>query len=105
MKYLTTNGYCPECELKGEKTELLLNSGDIFECPKSRLQLVKCAANMAVILRWRGKGEFRKTVTKGTDYLKGLILTKAKDEPMTIISERTAFHDKQELAEYLLGVG
>lgn len=70
------DGYCPQCLLDDKKIDLKLNFSDFWECNVCNLQLCVIPP-LAIVLRFRGKGEFRKNPTLGTENIVGVILAKA----------------------------
>ncbi len=81
------DGYCPESLLKGSHVEMRLNDDDFWESEKTGLQITVFPP-YATILRWRGKGKFRKTSGIASNTLVGLIYTEAKhDEGKEIFPE------------------
>jgi hypothetical protein len=58
MNQLMSNGNCPQCELSGEKHQVYLNRGDLWECPKCHLQLQSIETEFLEIGKERGNGHF-----------------------------------------------
>lgn len=62
------NGYCPECKLNGEDVPMRLNAHDFYESEKTGLQIaISFPGVQAVVLNFRGKGDFRKTIQYAYD--------------------------------------
>ena len=60
------NGYCPESWLNGKKVRMRLNRNDFYESEETGLQIaVTLPGFVAVIMNFRGKGNFR---TSSVDY-------------------------------------
>jgi hypothetical protein len=70
------NGYCPECKLNGENVPMRLNSNDFFESEKTGLQIaISFPGVQAVVLNFRGSGDFRKTIQYAYDVENGELLS------------------------------
>lgn len=76
-----SDGYCPQCALKNEEVEMLLNRGDYWECPVCHLQAAGSKASF-MILRERGLGCFKGHRVSATEYVVGALVTKqSADDP------------------------
>lgn len=92
------DGYCPQCLLEGEHFEMLLNTGDFWECPFCRLQAHSCITGMFALLRERGLRQLKDT--RATNRIVGWVLTKV--DPEDIFSAAVSgFTSKSELREFL----
>src|ERR1035441_9723013 len=96
------DGFCPENFLKGKKVVMKLNQDDFWESEETGLQIT-IFPPYAAILRWRGKGKFRQSAEPGSNTLKSLIMTKAKEEEGKEIfpDEEKIIHNNLELERYL----
>jgi len=56
---LLWNGYCPESGLQGKAVRMKLNSNDFFESEETGLQIFVLKGAQAIILNFRGNGNFR----------------------------------------------
>ena len=56
------NGYCPESWLQGKKVRMRLNRNDFYESEETRLQIAVFPGVQAIILKFRGEGDFRSAV-------------------------------------------
>jgi hypothetical protein len=99
------DGYCPESMLKDKQVEMRLNEDDFWESESTGLQI---AVNppFATILRWRGKGNIRKSSNTASNTLVGLVMTAAKKEDGQEIlpDEENIINNKLELEWYLTGI-
>lgn len=68
------DGHCPECKRKGSTQAMMLNRHDFFECTHCRLQLLVFRGVQAVILKFRGAGDFHSSQTSGTAVENGEML-------------------------------
>lgn len=59
--YQECSGYCPESTLEGKKVRMRLNRWDLYESEETGLQIALIRPLFAVILKFRGKGDFRLT--------------------------------------------
>jgi hypothetical protein len=93
-------GYCPESALKGELVKMRLNTYDLFESEKTGLQIAIYPGVHAIILKTRGNGKFRHTLTFGLDIVNGEILS-----PQTIerppFNEGAIFNEIEEVVNYI----
>lgn len=69
------DGYCPESKLKGKHVKMRHNNHDFFESEETGLQISLVPGVQAVILNFRGKGEFRQTARYGHDEETGELLS------------------------------
>ena len=70
------DGYCPESKLNNEKVPMRLNANDFFESEKTGLQIaISYPGVHAVVLKFRGKGDFRKTVNYAHEVENGELLS------------------------------
>ncbi len=96
------DGYCPESMLKEKQVEMRLNDDDFWESESTGLQIA-VHPPFATILRWRGKGNFRKTSDTASNTLVGLVMTAAKkDDGKEIFpDEENIISNRYELEWYL----
>lgn len=97
--YQMCDGYCPESTLKGKKVRMRLNKWDLFESEETGLQVAFIKPMFAVILNFRGKGEFRTT----PQYLDEVVDTE-RWSPQTLDSPpfgETIFKDEDEIKDYI----
>lgn len=70
------DGYCPESKLEGEKVGMRLNADDFFESEKTGLQIaISFPGVQAVVLNFRGSGDFRKTIQYAHEVENGEMLS------------------------------
>lgn len=93
-----TDGYCPQCLLRNERVEMVLNSSDFWECPVCRLQGHTASGGMFALLRERGTGKLREG--KATECVTGFVLTKAKVDEW-YRADRSGFSDEDALRRFL----
>lgn len=101
-KYIEFDGFCPESKLKGEQVEMRLNEDDFWESVKTELQIA-ISDPYAVILKWRGKNQLRKSSPKASDMHYGLLLTESMDikgEEISLYKEGL-FEYENDLEDYI----
>jgi hypothetical protein len=95
------DGYCPESKLNDEKVKMRLNSHDFFESEKTGLLIaISYPGVHAVILKFRGKGDFRKTVTYADEVANGELLSPQLVDRFPYCDDEV-FGDENELISYL----
>jgi hypothetical protein len=78
-----SDGFCPECLLKGKHSPMALNDADLWECSLCRLQANTAKQGMFTILSTRGSGEIKsgKTAQVATAKVSGWVLAREEDIP------------------------
>ena len=94
------DGYCPESWLKGKKVRMRLNSSDFFESEETRLQICLWGVQ-AVILKFRGEGEFRSTPSYGDEVEKGEMLSPQNTNRQPFNNPTEIFNDSDEIEAYI----
>jgi hypothetical protein len=95
------DGYCPESKLDGEKVRMRLNANDFFESEKTGLQIaISYPGVQAVVLKFRGKGDFRKTVNYAHEVENGEMLSPQVVDRFPFCGSEL-FGDEQEFTDYL----
>ena len=69
------NGYCPESLLQGKRIRMRLNDWDFYESKATGLQIALLRGVQAIILNFRGNGEFRSTPEYGDEVCNGEYLS------------------------------
>lgn len=96
------DGYCPESRLEGEKVRMRLNFHDFFESEKTGLQIaISYPGVHAVVLKFRGKGDFRRTVTYADEVENGELLSPQLVERFPYCGDEL-FMSEEEFRDYLL---
>ena len=94
------NGYCPESYLKGKKVRMRLNNMDFFESEETRLQM--CVFGIqAVILNFRGDGEFRSTPNYGDEIANSQMLSPQNTDRPPFNNPTVIFKDSEEIENYI----
>ena len=95
------NGYCPESSLNGKTVRMRLNSWDFFESEETRLQICVLRGVQAIILNFRGKGQFRSTPAFGDEIENGEILSPQNSERQPFNNPTIVFKDSEEIESYV----
>ena len=95
------NGYCPECLLKERNVKMQLNKNDFYECEVSALQISVLTGVQAIIMNFKGKGDFKSEVKYAHDIENGELLS-----PQNIISfpynnPTKIFNSSEEIINYI----
>ena len=95
-------GYCPESLLKGKKVKMKINSWDFWESPETGLQILGWFPIYAVILPFRGKGNFKEFQSREPETLNDLILIHSGHKGSHFLpADNDFFKSKEEMAAYL----
>jgi hypothetical protein len=95
------DGYCPESKLKGEKVAMRLNAHDFFESEGTGLQIaISFPCVQAAVLNFRGKGDFRKTISYAHDAENGELLSPQVMDRFPFCGNEL-FQDEKEFTDYL----
>jgi hypothetical protein len=98
-----TDGYCPQCELKGEKVPMVANSDDFWECPKCHLQAHSGCIGMFAILQQRGQGKLKGAEATSSRLVIGSVITEGTFDGVPKASPR-GFNSKEDLQKYLQSI-
>ena len=95
------DGYCPESRLDGEKVRMRLNPNDFFESEKTGLQIaISYPGVQAVVLKFRGTGDFRKTATYADEVENDELLSPQLIDRFPYCGDEL-FQDEKEFRKYL----
>lgn len=95
------DGYCPESKLNDEIVRMRLNANDFFESEKTGLQIaISLPGAQAVVLNFRGKGDFRKTVNYAHDVENGELLSPQVKDGFPFCGDEL-FQNEDEFTGYL----
>jgi hypothetical protein len=93
------NGYCPESLLNGKYVRMRLNDWDFYESEATGLQIALLGMQ-AIILKFRGKGKFRATVTYGDENENGEMLSPQTRDRQPF-NDGVVFQDSSEIEAYI----
>jgi hypothetical protein len=97
------NGYCPESWLKGKKVRMRINEWDFYESEETRLQICLWGVQ-AIILKFRGEGEFRSTLTYGDEIERSEMLSPQNTDQQPFNNPTVIFNDGEEIAAYIKSI-
>jgi len=98
------NGYCPESLLKGKKVRMRLNRSDFFESEETGLQICIIPGVQAIIMNFRGTGEFRATEVYGDIAEAGEVLSPQNTENFPFNKPTEAFAGSAEIDRYIKAI-
>jgi hypothetical protein len=102
-KYRYTDGYCPQCEQKGDITPMVLNSDDFWECPNCHLQAHSGCIGMFAILKQRGQGKLSGSEATSSRWVIGSVITEGTFDGVPKANSR-GFSSREELQKYLQSI-
>ncbi len=98
------NGYCPESFLKGERVRMRLNRNDFYESEATGLQIAVLRGVQAIIMNFRGKGEFRSTPEYADEIENGELLSPQNTNRPPFNNPTEIFENSQQIEEYIKGI-
>ena len=95
------DGYCPESKLRGETVRMRLNKWGFYESEETGLQIATAFPGIqCVILKFRGKGDFRDTIQYADEHVDGELLS-PQTKDMHPFCDINIFTDGKEIEEYI----
>ena len=98
------NGYCPESWLKGKRVKMRLNKNDFFESEETGLQIAVLSGVQAIILNFRGKGDFRSTISYADDIENGELLSPQNTDKPPFNNPTQIFENSQQIENYIKNI-
>lgn len=98
------NGYCPESWLKGKRVKMRLNKNDFYESEETGLQIAVLSGVQAVILNFRGTGDFRSTVSYADEIENGELLSPQNTERPPFNNPTEVFQDSGQIENYIKSI-
>lgn len=95
------NGYCPESLLKDKQVKMRLNKNDFYESEETGLQIAVLSGAQAVILNFRGNGDFRSTISYADEIENGEFLSPQNTERPPFNNPTEVFESNKEIENYL----
>jgi len=96
-------GFCPESWLHGKRIRMKLNDMDFFESEATGLQIAVLKGVQAIIINFRGNGEFRSTPDYADEIENGELLS-----PQTLESfpfnDGKVFQTSEEIENYIKSI-
>lgn len=97
----TWNGLCPESLLKGREVKMRLNNSDFYESEETGLQIAVLSGVQAVIMNFRGTGDFRSTVSYADEIENGELLSPQNTERPPFNNPTEVFQDSEQIENYI----
>ena len=97
------NGYCPESWMKGKTVIMKLNNNDFYESEGTGLQICVIAGVQAIILKFRGVGDFRQNSNTGHEIETGEILSPQTTDSAPF-NDGVIFKDSETIATYIAAI-
>ncbi len=98
------NGFCPECMLKNKNVKMRLNKNDFYECEESALQICVLSGVQAIIMNFRGKGDFKNEPRYSTDIENGEILSPQNYNGFPFNNPTEIFENTKDIVDYLKNI-
>ena len=95
------NGYCPESWLKGKRVKMRLNKNDFYESEETGLQIAVLSGVQAIILNFRGTGDFRSTTSYADEIENGEFLSPQNTERPPFNNPTEVFQDSEQIENYI----
>lgn len=96
------DGYCPESKLTGNRVKMRLNRYDFYESEATGLQIaISCPGVQATILKKRGTGDFRSTVSHADEVVNGEMLSPQNLDKFPFCSGSSLFQNESALLQYI----
>lgn len=100
LSSMNWTGYCPESALKGRQVRMRLNKNDFYESEATGLQMAVLSGVQAIIMNFRGKGEFLSTPTYADKIENGELLSpQTKGE--ALFNDGELFEDNEEISDFI----
>ena len=96
------NGYCPESWLQGKKVRMRLNRNDFYESEATRLQIAVFPSVQAIIMNFRGEGDFRSTAQYGDEIENGEMLSPQNLDRPPFNHPAMIFGESDEIEAYII---
>ncbi|MDO4229975.1 MAG: GIY-YIG nuclease family protein [Capnocytophaga sp.] len=98
------NGYCPESWLEGKQVRMRLNRNDFYESEATGLQIAVLSGVQAIILNFRGKGDFRSTPTYADEIENGELLSPQNISRPPFNNPTEIFENSEEIENYIKSI-
>jgi hypothetical protein len=98
------NGYCPESYLKGKRVRMRLNRNDFYESEETGLQIAVLRGVQAIIMNFRGKGDFRTNPEFADEIENGEMLSPQNTDRPPFNNPTIVFTESEEIENYIKGI-
>ena len=98
------NGYCPESYLKGKRVRMRLNRNDFYESEETGLQIAVLRGVQAIIMNFRGNGDFRTNPEFADEIENGEMLSPQNTDRPTFNNPTIIFEENKEIENYIKSI-
>jgi hypothetical protein len=98
------NGYCPESYLKGKRVRMRLNRNDFYESEETGLQIAVLRGVQAIIMNFRGKGDFCTNPEFADEIENGEMLSPQNTDRPPFNNPTIIFAESEEIENYIKGI-
>ena len=98
------NGYCPESYLQGKKVRMRLNRNDFFESEETGLQIAVLRGVQAIIMNFRGKGDFRTNPEFADKIENGEMLSPQNTDSPPFNNPTVIFGESEEIENFIKNI-
>ena len=98
------NGYCPESYLKGKRVRMRLNRNDFYESEETGLQIAVLGGVQAIILNFRGNGNFRTNPEFADEIENGEMLSPQNTDRPPFNNPTIIFGDSEEIENFIKSI-
>lgn len=95
------NGYCPESYLKGKRVRMRLNRNDFYESEETGLQIAVLRGVQAIIMNFRGNGDFRSNPEFADEIENGEMLSPQNTDRPPFNNPTIIFGESEEIESYI----
>lgn len=95
------NGYCPESYLKGKRIRMRLNRNDFYESEETGLQIAVLRGVQAIIMNFRGSGDFRTNPEFADEIENGEMLSPQNTDRPPFNNPTVIFEGSEEIENYI----
>lgn len=98
------NGYCPESYLKGKRIRMRLNRNDFYESEETGLQIAVLPGVQAIIMNFRGNGDFRTNPEYADEIENGEMLSPQNSDSPPFNNPTIIFDDSEEIENFIKSI-
>ena len=98
------NGYCPESYLKGKRVRMRLNRNDFYESEETGLQIAVLRGVQAIIMNFRGNGDFRTNPEFADEIENGEMLSPQNTDRPPFNNPTIIFEESKEIENYIKSI-
>jgi hypothetical protein len=98
------NGYCPESYFKGKRVRMRLNRSDFFESEETGLQIAVLPGVQAIIMNFRGKGDYRSNPEFADEIENGEMLSPQNTDKPPFNNTVVVFTESEQIKNYIKAI-